>query len=118
MLNSLFIIIFLIWLSYLTFLVIKIRKKNDKDGDDGGAKFKAALTRFNPFGNVGGDQSFCLALLIRRNLGIIITSLHGRNGTRIYAREFDPQKIDKKKMSPEEKEAIKKALKIEKVYEK
>jgi uncharacterized protein DUF4446 len=113
MLNSLLILVCLVWLVYLTFLLIKIKKNlsGENGGKNGG--IGVALNRFNPFGNVGGDQSFCLALLIRRNLGIIITSLHGRNGTRIYAREFDPEKIDKKKMSPEEKEAIKKALKIQ-----
>ncbi len=103
----------MVWLVYLTFLVIKIRRKGGQDKDGGNLLLGVGLARFNPFGNVGGNQSFCLALLIRKNLGIILTSLHGRNGTRVYAREFDPDKLDKKNLSPEEKEAIKKALKNE-----
>ena len=103
----------LVWLAYLTFLVVKIRQNKSKNEDGGNLLLGVGLARFNPFGNVGGNQSFCLALLIRKNLGIILTSLHGRNGTRVYAREFDPNKLDKKNLSPEEKEAIKKALKIE-----
>ena len=93
-------------------------KKTDDRGEDKEEIVRIGLARFNPFGNMGGDQSFCLALLMGRNLGIIITSLHGRNGTRVYAREFDPGKIDKKKLSPEEKEAINKALMIDRNNEK
>lgn len=99
--------------------MIKIKKnQSGKNGQTKEQSISIGLARFNPFGNVGGDQSFCLALLIRKNLGIIITSLHGRNGTRVYAREFEPGKIDRKKLSPEEKEAVKKALKVDNKNEK
>lgn len=113
MLNRVLLIVVLVWLIYLTFLVIKIKRSNRQDDKKGNLLLGVGLARFNPFGNVGGNQSFCLALLIRKNLGIILTSLHGRNGTRVYAREFDPDKLDRKNLSPEEKEAIKKALKNE-----
>jgi hypothetical protein len=44
------------------------------------------IVRFNPFTNTGGDQSFTLALTDAHGDGALITSLHSRDGTRIYAR--------------------------------
>ena len=44
------------------------------------------LVRFNPFDDTGGDQSFALALLNKKNDGVVLSSLHGRSGTRIYAK--------------------------------
>ena len=49
---------------------------------------KQALIRFNPFGDTGGDQSFVLALLDNHNNGVIISSVHARTGTRVYAKEI------------------------------
>lgn len=40
--------------------------------------------RYNPFNDMGGDHSFCLTLLNDRLDGVIITSLHSRDMTRIY----------------------------------
>lgn len=100
-----------VWQAYLTFLFIRIRNKqvNAVAGD----KYRLGLVKFNPFNEVGGDQSFCLALLIDRKLGIILTSLHARSGTRVYARQVDLDNINKEKITKEEKEAIKKALEVE-----
>jgi len=44
------------------------------------------IVRFNPFSNTGGDQSFCIALADGTGHGVVITSLHAREGTRIYAK--------------------------------
>lgn len=44
------------------------------------------VVRFNPFANTGGDQSFCIALADAQGQGVVITSLHARDGTRIYAK--------------------------------
>lgn len=44
--------------------------------------------RFNPFKETGGDQSFLLALMDDKKNGILITSLHSREGTRVYAKEL------------------------------
>ncbi len=44
------------------------------------------VVRFNPFANTGGDQSFCIALADGEGHGVVITSLHAREGTRIYAK--------------------------------
>lgn len=75
---------------------------------------KISLTRFNPFDNVGGDQSFILVLLDNVNSGVIITSLHNRNNTRIYAKQIKNGKSVDATFSIEEKNAVTKTIKINK----
>lgn len=45
-----------------------------------------ALIRFNPFGDVGGDQSFAAALLDGNHSGLVLSSIYSRNGVRVYAK--------------------------------
>ncbi len=70
---------------------------------------KVGFVRFNPFSDTGGDQSFCLVLLDENENGIILSSLHTRGTTRIYAKEVEQGKGKSLPLSNEEKEAIKKA---------
>ncbi len=44
------------------------------------------LVRYSAFADVGGDQSFSLAMVDVRGNGLLITALHGRDETRIYAK--------------------------------
>ncbi len=44
------------------------------------------LVRFNPFEDTGSDQSFAIALLDDRRDGIVLSSLHGRANTRVFAK--------------------------------
>ena len=44
------------------------------------------LVRYNPFADTGSDQSFAIALLDDRRDGIVLSSLHGRANTRIFAK--------------------------------
>lgn len=44
------------------------------------------LVRFNPFEDTGSDQSFAIALLDDARDGIVISSLHGRSNTRVFAK--------------------------------
>jgi hypothetical protein len=44
------------------------------------------LVRFNPFTDTGSDQSFAIALLDDERNGIVLSSLHGRAGTRVFAK--------------------------------
>ncbi|MDD5568839.1 MAG: DUF4446 family protein [Candidatus Pacebacteria bacterium] len=69
---------------------------------------KAGLVRFNPFGSVGGDQSFSLAMLDTQNNGFIVTSIYTKEGNRIFAKPVE-NGISKYQLSEEEKEAIKQA---------
>lgn len=45
-----------------------------------------SLVRFNPFGDTGGNQSFVLCLMDEKKNGILLTSLHSRTGSRMYAK--------------------------------
>jgi hypothetical protein len=69
---------------------------------------KVGIIRFNPFKEIGGDQSFSLCLLDDNNDGVVITSLYTKEGNRVYGK---PVKSGKSKylLSAEEKEAIEKA---------
>lgn len=66
---------------------------------------KVGLVRFNPFNELGGDHSFCLAILDDRNTGIVITGLHTRDRTRIYMKDIKNGKSDFD-LSAEEKRAV------------
>jgi hypothetical protein len=45
-----------------------------------------SLVRFNNFDDTGGNQSFALALADPEANGVVISSLHARNQTRVYAK--------------------------------
>ncbi|MCA9397903.1 DUF4446 family protein [candidate division WWE3 bacterium] len=70
---------------------------------------KIGLVRFSPFEDTGSDQSFALALLDAADNGIIISSLHGRDRTRMYAKKIVHGDGDGYALSEEEKESIVKA---------
>ncbi len=71
---------------------------------------KIGVIRFNPFKDVGGDQSFAIALLDGKNNGLVISSLYTREGTRIYTKSIIKGVSPKHPLTEEEKKAITKAL--------
>lgn len=73
---------------------------------------KVGFVRFNPFSETGGDQSFCLCLLDQENNGIVITSLHARTSTRLYAKQVIDSAINKAEYSDEEWQAYQAAKKM------
>ena len=70
---------------------------------------KTGIVRFNPFNDMGGNQSFVIALLDDKNNGFVISSLFVKEGNRVYAKEIKGGKSDHL-LSGEEKEAIAKAI--------
>ena len=68
------------------------------------------LIRYNPYEDTGGDQSFTIALLDDKGTGIVVTSLHARSGTRIFAKDVREGKAGKYKFSDEEEKIVKKAM--------
>ncbi len=68
---------------------------------------KLGFKRFNPFTDTGGDQSFALSLLDENNNGVVISSLHSRESTRIYAKRILAGKSANQVLSKEETEVIK-----------
>lgn len=73
---------------------------------------KVGIIRFNPFKDIGGDQSFALALLDGKDSGLTISSLHTREGTRIYSKPIIKGSSEKYTLTEEEKTAIKNAMTI------
>jgi len=70
---------------------------------------KVGVIRFNPFADTGGDQSFAVALLDAEGNGVVLSSLHGRADTRIFAKSVQAGR-SKHALSDEEQDAIRKAL--------
>jgi len=66
---------------------------------------RIGLVRFNPFEDTGGNQSFALALLDGREDGIVLSSLHTRAVTRIYAKAVSGGRSDGA-LSDEESQAV------------
>ena len=71
---------------------------------------KVGVVRFNPFQDSGGDQSFAIALLDQRGSGVVVSSLHGRAETRIFAKQVVNGRSTHS-LSDEEQQAIREALK-------
>ncbi len=69
---------------------------------------KIGFVRFNPFGDTGGSISFVLALLDGEGSGYVLSSLHGREGNRVYAKEVK-NGASKSQLTEEEMAAIKQA---------
>jgi hypothetical protein len=47
---------------------------------------RVGFQRYNPFRDAGGDQSFVVALADGEGDGVVISSLHSRDVTRVYAK--------------------------------
>ena len=69
---------------------------------------RVGLVRFNPFEDTGGNQSFALALLDAEGNGWVLSSLHARTGTRVYAKAIRGGRSDAA-LSDEETAAIRQA---------
>ena len=70
---------------------------------------RVGLVRYNPFEDTGGNQSFALAILDVHGDGFVVSSLHTRNLTRVYAKGVKAGRADAA-VSDEEREAIRVAM--------
>jgi hypothetical protein len=70
---------------------------------------RVGLVRFNPFEDTGGNQSFALAVLDANGDGLIVSSLHSRTGTRIYAKPVNGGRSEAA-LSEEETRAVRDAM--------
>jgi hypothetical protein len=66
------------------------------------------VVRFNPFSGTGGDQSFALALVDGHGYGVVLSSLHARDMTRVYAKPLQSWESTYS-LTEEEKQAIARA---------
>jgi hypothetical protein len=132
-----FVLILLAWLIFLSALILKFLKQSqiltkgtsqlneliinsEKIGDLDKTVttltkenmyniHKIGLVRFNPFSETGGDQSFSLAILDHNNDGFVLSGLHNRDTTRVYAKPVKQGEALDYELSNEEKKAIKDA---------
>lgn len=74
-----------------------------------GAVRRVGLIRYDAFEDVGGRLSFSCALLDERGNGVVVTSINGRQDTRVYAKPIAEGK-SAYNLSVEEEEAIRQAL--------
>ncbi|HEX9374902.1 MAG TPA: DUF4446 family protein [Actinomycetota bacterium] len=70
---------------------------------------RVALIRYDAFEDVGGRLSFSCAMLDDHGNGVVVTSINGRQDTRVYAKPVHEGTSDHN-LSEEEIEAIREAL--------
>ncbi|MDH7601026.1 MAG: DUF4446 family protein [Armatimonadota bacterium] len=73
---------------------------------------KVGIVRFDAFDDVGGEQSFSLVLLNGKGNGFALSSLYGRQDSRVYAKQIINGTSDRA-LSDEEKTALSKAMEAE-----
>ena len=102
----------LFWLAFITYSLYRNKNKSVSSVNiENSNNIKINILRFNPFEDIGGDQSFVLTILNSDNNGAIITSLHNRDITRIYAKPIKNGEGDNITLSKDEKLAIVKTIK-------
>ena len=67
------------------------------------------MVRYNPFRNTGGDQSFVWAIVDGEGNGIVLSSMHSRESTRLYAKPLH-EWTSTYSLTDEEREAIGRAV--------
>jgi hypothetical protein len=70
---------------------------------------RVGIVRYNPFEETGGNQSFALAVLDGNGDGFVVSSLHARAGTRVYAKAVKAGAAESA-LSDEEAAALREAL--------
>jgi Protein of unknown function (DUF4446) len=70
---------------------------------------RVGLIRYNPFEDTGGAMSFALAILDASGTGFVVSSLHARTGTRIYAKPIN-KGTSEAALSAEEGQAVERAM--------
>lgn len=66
---------------------------------------RLGFVRYNPFGDVGGNLSFSVCILDSHDNGFVISSIHSREGTRVYSKTVGAG-TSEYNLSEEEKKAI------------
>ncbi len=77
---------------------------------------KVGILRYSAFKDTGSDLSFTLALLNQNNDGVVLNGIYSREMSNIYAKPIK-NGTSTYTVSEEEKEAIKRAMNSEDVYQ-
>lgn len=70
---------------------------------------KVGIVRYNAYKDTGSDLSFAVCLLDEKNNGLVFNGIYSRDMSNIYAKPIEDGK-SKYKVTPEEQEAISKAM--------
>ncbi len=70
---------------------------------------RTGFVRYNPFEDTGGNQSFAVALLDANGDGVVVSSLHARQNTRVYAKAIAGGRSEAA-LSEEEAGALRQAM--------
>jgi len=70
---------------------------------------RVGVVRYNPFRDMGGNQSFSIAMLDMENSGLVISTLATRDGTRVFSKPIINGDCKDFPLIEEEKKAIKEA---------
>ena len=68
-------------------------------------KSNIAIKRYNAFSNTGSDMSFSVAITNDQKDGIVLTSIHSRDGAYIYGKPVE-KGTSQYSLTPEEQEVI------------
>jgi len=81
-----------------------------RDTEDRGRRAlqQVGLVRYNPFDDTGSNQSFALVLVDADGNGVVISSLHSRQQTRVYLKDIVGGQSEAQ-LSGEETEALRRA---------
>jgi len=71
---------------------------------------RVAVVRYDAYENTGGHQSASVALLDNSRSGVVLSAIQGRDYARIYVKELDDGRAAVS-LSPEEQEAVERAMK-------
>lgn len=82
-------------------------KKQEENSLNNFSKF--SILRFNSFNDMGGDQSFTIALLNKKSNGFILTSLFHKDTQRVFTKPI-VNGISKYQLLKEEEIILKKAI--------
>ena len=90
---------------------VRTLNKTDKrqQGKIDGSVQRVGLLRYDAFEDVGGRLSFSCALLDEHGTGVVLTSINGRQETRVYAKPVTEGRSSYN-LSLEEEEAIREAM--------
>lgn len=81
----------------------ELDKKTDK------CMQKIGILRYNAYNDIGSDLSFAICLLDNQNNGVVLNGIYSRDMSNIYAKPIE-NGVSKYKVTPEEQEAIDRAM--------
>ncbi len=87
--------------------VVRLMEHTDA-GLRGALRFQG-IVRYDAYADMGGQQSWSMAILTADRTGAIMTSLHARDHARVYLKQVH-EGVSEQRLSPEEERALAAAI--------